>query len=174
MSPQTRIEYKWLRRNRRWFVLPLPLVTGLFFVLICFWTLQAAYAGAEEGVEVMRTNSALTPPAQIADENFEYEVKYTSRNARHTRSVAWGDVDGDGHLDLALSRISLVNGAAIDEKKIAVKNGVVISTSPAIVLLGNYSLSVYSNPYTFPLTLSRILDNIKMYIQPPDSGDQGN
>ncbi len=93
------------RARRRWPILAVPPGMGLLLLLSLFWTLNAASTTEttvrEKTPDSLQLSAASSPVTQVSLTQ-NRGVSYQSRSPRHTLSVAWGDVDGDGDLDLAV------------------------------------------------------------------------
>ncbi len=109
------------QRRRRWLMLLAPTLLGLLLLLSVFLTLDAASKEEESDEFSKRPGLALAPveaplsQQTEAEEGGRYERLHRSADARHTMGVAWGDVDGDGDLDLAVGNGSFRAGGSYNQ-----------------------------------------------------------
>ncbi len=110
-------------KTRRWPVLLIPAFAGILFLFFCFWTLDSAHATAEPVDMVKDPETNYLPPYQANQSSNRFAEHFESSSIRHTWSVAWGDWDGDGDLDLAVGNGQFGSKASNSVNQIYVNDG---------------------------------------------------
>ena len=116
------------RQMPRWLVLFLPAVASFLLLFFCFYALNTAHATSQSNT-LLESENSLLPPNQTARGSSRFAEHYESRTIRHTSGVAWGDMDGDGDLDLAVGNGLFDERDSIAVNQIYINDGTGVFTS---------------------------------------------
>ncbi|MDX1416632.1 MAG: FG-GAP-like repeat-containing protein, partial [Candidatus Promineifilaceae bacterium] len=89
-------------RFQRWIILLFPAAIAIILLAMSFGMMNAAYATNKAADIPLDTANEISLANQQPFVSGDVAEHFESSTVRHTRSIAWGDYNGDGYLDLAV------------------------------------------------------------------------